>query len=83
MELRDSEILTAALSKTINTRNDLKKSAPEHWVKSELYNGDAIDWIYQSLGDSRGIKQLTIICEKRPWWWRTVKEIYRIFGEGA
>jgi len=74
---RDPTKIVASISKIANLMRDLMKLSSDHHIENELYYSDALDQIYNLLGEERTIRWLTISCDapkEGKWKWKQLLE---------
>ena len=60
---KNCEKISDCLNKIINLLKDLLKLAKKHRIEAKLFHGDALDRIYQKIGDVRVTKWLDDTCD--------------------
>ena len=74
---KDPVKIVNSLSKITNLMRDLMQLSSDHNIENELYFSNALDEIYNLLGDGRTIRWLSISCDapkEGKWKWRQLLE---------
>ena len=62
---KNPEKIVHSLSKVVNVMKDLIRLAERHQIEAKLYNSDALEYIYKSMGDGRVTRWLSSVCDDR------------------
>jgi len=61
--IKDPERIIATLGKLTNLMKDLMELSKKHNIENKLYHSNALDMIYNLLGDNRMMRWLSISCD--------------------
>ena len=63
-KLKDVERIKVGLATLLNLMSDLLKLSKEHGIEQKLYHGEALDIIYDMMGDARITKWLSSVSDE-------------------